>query len=358
MAWPCRDWGSTRKPPSSSAAPFELRPDDAAAHNNLGIALRELKKLDEALDHFRRAVELAPDFAPARTNLGQMLLDSGTGGGGPAALPGGGPLAARLGPDAPQPGQHAPRAGTARRGPVGLPGGHPAGPQPGQVPCPPRARSCNKKGQLDDALVWLKQAVELDQARRRSGRTWPSSTPNGRNRPRPSPVGSGRWPCQPERAAAHNGLGWALQEEGRLAEAESHYRTALRCSPTWPLPRLRLGGLKEELGELAEAEAAFREALRLQPQYAVPHARLATLLRGKLPDADLAALEQRLADAELGEGPRARLLFALAHVLDARGDYARAADCLRQANALTLEHARASEARVCPGRARAFRRCA
>jgi hypothetical protein len=30
-------------------------------------------------------------------------------------------------------------------------------------------------------------------------------------------------------------------------------------------------------------------------------------------------------------------LFALAHALDARGDFARAADCLRQANALTLE---------------------
>ena len=30
-------------------------------------------------------------------------------------------------------------------------------------------------------------------------------------------------------------------------------------------------------------------------------------------------------------------MFALAHALDARGDYARAADCLRQANAMTLE---------------------
>src|SRR5207253_1379034 len=39
----------------------------------------------------------------------------------------------------------------------------------------------------------------------------------------------------------------------------------------------------------------------------------------------------------LGQGPRARMLFGLAHVLDAQGDYARAADCLRVANALTLE---------------------
>jgi hypothetical protein len=71
--------------------------------------------------------------------------------------------------------------------------------------------------------------------------------------------------------------------------------------------------------------------------FALPHARLATLLRGKLPDADLAALESRLADPQLADGPRARLLFALGHVLDARGDFARAAECLRQANTLTAE---------------------
>ena len=43
------------------------------------------------------------------------------------------------------------------------------------------------------------------------------------------------------------------------------------------------------------------------------------------------------------EGPatRPRLLFAIAHVLDARHDYARAAYCLREANALTLETRRA-----------------
>ena len=40
----------------------------------------------------------------------------------------------------------------------------------------------------------------------------------------------------PDRAGAHVALGWALQEEGRLAEAGEHYRTAPRCSPTWPWP--------------------------------------------------------------------------------------------------------------------------
>jgi hypothetical protein len=47
-----------------------------------------------------------------------------------------------------------------------------------------------------------------------------------------------------------------------------------------------------------------------------------------------------LADEKLDRGPRARLLFALAHVLDGRGDYRRAGDCLRDANAFAIELAR------------------
>jgi tetratricopeptide (TPR) repeat protein len=108
---------------------------------------------------------------------------------------------------------------------------------------------------------------------------------------------------------------------------------------------MNLGGLDEEMGDLADAEAAFRAALQCQPTFALPYARLATLLGGKLPGADLAELEGRLGDSTLEAGPRARLLFALAHVHDGRGDYQRAADCLREANAQTLqqnfEHKRA-----------------
>ena len=61
------------------------------------------------------------------------------------------------------------------------------------------------------------------------------------------------------------------------------------------------------------------------------------MLRGRLPDDDLRIIEEMLADPELGRPPAARLLFALAHVLDARGEYSRAASLLKEANALTLE---------------------
>jgi hypothetical protein len=91
---------------------------------------------------------------------------------------------------------------------------------------------------------------------------------------------------------------------------------------------------------LTDAESAFRAALRIQPRFALAHARLATLLRGKPPAADLAALEERLADPNISGEPRSCLLFGLAQVLDSRGDYSRAAEGVREANDLALENAK------------------
>jgi hypothetical protein len=144
---------------------------------------------------------------------------------------------------------------------------------------------------------------------------------------------------EPDRAGAHNGLGWALQEGDRPAEAEQHFRTALRLGPELPGAHLNLGGLHEERGNLEEAETCFRAAIRAQPAHALAHARLATLRRGKLPDADRAAIEERLADPQLDDTVRSHLLFALAQVFDGQGEFARAADYLRRANALQGQRA-------------------
>jgi protein O-mannosyl-transferase len=52
-------------------------PNAWAAHNNLGVALREKGELDEAFGHFRQAVRLKPDFPEAHYNLGIVLLRLG-----------------------------------------------------------------------------------------------------------------------------------------------------------------------------------------------------------------------------------------------------------------------------------------
>lgn len=55
----------------------ELSPDDAEAHTNLAIALRDLGRFDDAVASCRRALEIKPDFAEAHNNLGNALLGIG-----------------------------------------------------------------------------------------------------------------------------------------------------------------------------------------------------------------------------------------------------------------------------------------
>lgn len=53
------------------------RPEDFAAHTNLGSVLRAEGKLEEAVEHFRAAVAANPAAAPALNNLGGVLLELG-----------------------------------------------------------------------------------------------------------------------------------------------------------------------------------------------------------------------------------------------------------------------------------------
>jgi tetratricopeptide (TPR) repeat protein len=315
---------------------LNLRSDFSLAHNNLGVSLRELGRFDEALMHFRRAVELAPDQAQARTNLGQMLVDTGN---AEEALPHC-REAVRLQPNLAALHHNLGNALKALGQSLDAKAAYLEAIRLDPDSAQSHARLglvLQQEGKLGDALVWLEQTVEM---KPEDGTFWEYLAELHMEREDYAEA----IPCwrrvldlKPKRAAAHHKLGCALQEEGQSDEAEEHFHEALRLQPSLAAAQLSLAGLREERGNLIEAESAIREAMRLQPAFAIPHGRLAVLLRGRLPEADLTALQERLADPQLGDGPRARLLFGLAHVLDARGDYPAAAACLDRANALTLE---------------------
>jgi tetratricopeptide (TPR) repeat protein len=318
---------------------LQLKPNAAAFHNGLGISLRELKRYDEALEAFRRAIECDAHAALAHSNLGQLLLDRGR---AEEALPHV-REAVRLQPDLAAAHNNLGNVLRALDRLVEARDVYSEALRLDPDLAPALANlglTLQREGQLQDALPWMQQAVGLDPDNADGWEKLGDLRSEREEYAEAVPCYERVLALQPGRAVTHNSLGWAFQEEGRLAEAAEHYRTALRLDPNLAGAQVNLGGVHEEWGELGEAETAFRAALRLQPAYTLPHARLATLLRGKLPDADRQALEERLGDPQVRGEPRSQLLFGLAQVLDAGGDYPRAADCLREANALALEQAK------------------
>ena len=147
--------------------------------------------------------------------------------------------------------------------------------------------------------------------------------------PRPSRAGSKWWRWTRSVRPARIALGRALQEEGRLAEARTHYLKADELQPHASQPQVNLGWLHELNGEMDQAEAAFRRAIERQPKLpcaARPAGEPAA--RASCPTPTWLRSKTAWRTPIWPRAPALHLLFGLAHVLDGRGDYARAAECL------------------------------
>jgi tetratricopeptide (TPR) repeat protein len=330
-----RDQGNTEAAVAQFRAALRLKPDLAAAHNNLGDAFRLLGQRQQAIQHFRLAVQGAPNFAAARSNLGQILLEQDE-------------LdealfhcreAVRLRPDCAEIHNNlgnvlrardqltearACYAEALRLNPdLALTYGN-------------MGQALQEEGQLAEAIVWYEQALQLEPSSARIHCYLASVYEEQENYDEAVARYKLALRYDPDYAEAHNRLGWVRYEQGRLTEAQGHYQVALHLQPDFPGARCNLGQVLQELGDLAASEQAFRAVLRDYPRHAAALAQLAILLRGKLPQADRLLITQRLAEAELTDAGRANLLFGLAHVCDAEGDYEQAAAHLQQANALSL----------------------
>lgn len=87
----------------------------------------------------------------------------------------------------------------------------------------------------------------------------------------------------PSLADAHINLGRLLHQQGDLAAAEHHYRTALASTPS-ALAWFNLGVVLEDQARVDDSIAAYLQALALQPALGEAHLNLARLLdrRGRV----------------------------------------------------------------------------
>jgi predicted O-linked N-acetylglucosamine transferase (SPINDLY family) len=83
---------------------------------------------------------------------------------------------------------------------------------------------------------------------------------------------------KPYFVGAHNNLGVALYGQGKITEAMSHYSEALRIEPNFAEAHNNMGLALYKQGKAQEAMIHYFEALRIKPDYAIAHNNLGASL--------------------------------------------------------------------------------
>lgn len=159
-------------------------------------------------------------------------------------------------------------------------------------------------GQEDEALIHLRRACEL----------------------------------APDSAAAWYNLAEGLKPQMQAKAAIEALQRALAIDPLHMQARLGLARAQTSLGRIDEAAATLREILRREPGYADAWFALADLKTVTFSEQDVRRLEQLLKGPNLAPVARNQLEFVFAHALEDVGDYARAFEVMKRANAKQRRH--------------------
>jgi tetratricopeptide (TPR) repeat protein len=264
---------------------LQIKPDLAEAHGNLGHALSKVPgRMGEAIAQYRESLRLKPDYFRAHINLGNALEDEGHIGEAIEQDE----EALRLRPDFAQ--AHSNLGSALAK-------------MPGRVSeaideCeeairlkPDLAEAHSNlgsalamvPGRLDEAVAQSAEAIRLQ----------PGDAKAHNNMGNVLVKAPGRLDdaiaqfeealrLRPSMAEAHNNLGNALNAKGRPEEAIVQFQEALRLRPDSAEAHSNLGNaLARSPGRLDDAVAEYREALRLKPDYVSAHNNLGSVLNAE-----------------------------------------------------------------------------
>jgi tetratricopeptide (TPR) repeat protein len=303
-----------------------LRPGSARSHANLGEALRRIGRLDQALENLHRAAALDPSFPQSWNSLGLLAFDQGRLADAERAYR----ESIRLGPRFAAAyinlGNTLHALGRAAEATESLRAAlriEPKNPL-ALVNLATVLSESRDRASLDEAEAVCRQAVALA----------PQLPQAVNNLERVLRLKSRAVELDHESAESHFKQGVALLRESRHTDAETCFREALRVDPTLATAWVGLSQLQAERGDIDASCESARSALAKSPTLAEAHWRLAITLKGRLPDAELQAIERLALDQSLPEKARAFLYYGLAAVCDDRGLYWQAAAHGEAASAL------------------------
>jgi protein O-GlcNAc transferase len=194
-----REQGKLDEAANSYRTTLRLKPDHVDAHYNLGLVLQAQEKPEEAAVSYRQALKLMPNHVQALLCLGNVLLADGK-------------------PD---------EAMTSYRRALVL--------KPDFAEVHNNVGSLFRmQGQLEDAAASYRRALSI----------------------------------KPDFAEAHGNLGLVHLESERLDDAAAACRKALSCKPDYAEAYNTLGMILVEQGRQQEAQAAFEKALAIRPDFA------------------------------------------------------------------------------------------
>jgi protein O-mannosyl-transferase len=188
---------------------LEIMPDYTDALNNLGLALAARGQIDAAMAQYRKALEIDPDFADTHYNLGILLDGLGRTDEAIAEYQ----KTLEINPDFAEAHNNLGNALIAR-------------------------------GQPDAAYAQFMTALKLN----------------------------------PDLAETHNNLGNILADRGEVDKAILHYEKALEIKPDYAIAHNSLGNALAGQGRIEAAVAHFQRALEIQPDYAKARANLDRIL--------------------------------------------------------------------------------
>jgi tetratricopeptide (TPR) repeat protein len=191
---------------------LDIRPGSAEVHNDLGLALMQKGLAGEAIAHYQKALTIRPSLTEAHVNLGNALAHEGQLDGAIAQY------------------QQA-LAMEPRNGKI----------------YSNLSAALLRQGKLDAAIDCLQKALEL----------------------------------LPAFAEAHNDLGVVLLQKRQVDEAIGHFQTALQYQPGLTGAHKSLAEAFLEKGQVNDAIAQLAECLRANPDDSDAHCRLAGLLQAQ-----------------------------------------------------------------------------